>query len=127
MCGCVQGHLVALNLTESSPLLPALVHPGLRPLRTTYEGDFGVPLGDVYYLQADAHGSCYRGSEIARCQGDEAVHETAALRATERNHSSRVHAIRESNPVARHDRHQTLAFDADDSAKMSLLCFPRHL
>lgn len=46
----MQGQLVALDLQEGSPLLP-LVHTDLLPLRTTFEGDFGTPLGDVYMLQ----------------------------------------------------------------------------
>lgn len=50
----LQGSLVALDLGEKSPLLPALVHPGLWPLRTTYEGDFGEPLGDVYFFPPGA-------------------------------------------------------------------------
>jgi hypothetical protein len=41
---------VALDLMDGSPLLSSLVHPDLRPLRTTYEGDFGEPLGDIYYF-----------------------------------------------------------------------------
>lgn len=48
----VQGQLAALDLRDDSPLLDSLVHPGLRPLRTTYEGDFGLPLGDIYFLPA---------------------------------------------------------------------------
>ena len=50
----MQGVLVALDLRADSPLLRALVHPGLLPLRTTYEGDFGEPLGDVYYFPHNA-------------------------------------------------------------------------
>ena len=51
----MQGQLVALDLRDGSPLLDALVHPGLVPLRTTYEGDFGEPLGDIYYIDTSVH------------------------------------------------------------------------
>ena len=43
--------LFAIHLPEGSALLHALVHRDLRPFRTTYEGDFGQPLFDVYLLQ----------------------------------------------------------------------------
>jgi len=59
---------VALDLREESPLLPALVHPGLRPLRTTYEGDFGQPLGDIYFFPdtvADGGIKALHGAELA--------------------------------------------------------------
>jgi hypothetical protein len=49
----VQGSLAALDLSEGSPLLPCLVPVELEPLRTTYEGDFGRPIGDVYYFPRD--------------------------------------------------------------------------
>lgn len=49
-----QGTLAALDLSQGSPLLPALVPEGLRPLRTTFEGDFGQPLGDVYFCPSAA-------------------------------------------------------------------------
>lgn len=51
-CTCVQNTLWALDLSEMSPLLPALVHPALLPLRTTYEGNFGTPVLDVYFFPA---------------------------------------------------------------------------
>lgn len=46
----LQGALAALDLSEQSELLDCLVPEWLRPLRTTYEGDFGTPLGDFYFF-----------------------------------------------------------------------------
>lgn len=64
---------MALDLRDGSPLLSGLVHPDLRPLRTTYEGDFGEPLGDVYYfpspsvagLKPSVHASSLQGQQSA--------------------------------------------------------------
>lgn len=51
--GHVQGGLAALDLSEKSELLDCLVPIWLRPVRTTYEGDFGTPLGDFYFFPSD--------------------------------------------------------------------------
>eukprot|EP00892_Ulva_mutabilis_P001956 jgi/Ulvmu1/11761/UM008_0175.1 len=45
-----QGGLAGLDLSEDSELLDCLVPDWLRPIRTTYEGDFGTPLGDFYFF-----------------------------------------------------------------------------
>ena len=50
LAGSLQGALAALDLSEESELLGCLVPDWLRPLRTTYEGDFGTPLGDFYFF-----------------------------------------------------------------------------
>jgi hypothetical protein len=56
-CAALQGSIAILDLSEGSWLLNCLVPQELHPLRTTYEGDFGTPLGDVYYFPKDLPGS----------------------------------------------------------------------
>ena len=46
----MQGKLAALDLRDGSPLLPVLCRPDLLPLRTTYDCEFGKPLGDLYFF-----------------------------------------------------------------------------
>lgn len=80
----VQGQLSVLDLSESSPLLTALCHPDLRPLRTTFEGDFGLPLGDLYCLP-----NC-KSSDIGQ----------------DGPHSGRAHAVAVTEPCNDEQRHQ---------------------
>jgi hypothetical protein len=73
---------VALDLRDGSPLLSGLVHPDLRPLRTTYEGDFGEPLGDVYYFPSPSVAGLIPSVHASSLQGqqsDSLVHQDAGF------------------------------------------------
>ena len=148
----MQGQLVALDLRDGSPLLPQLVHPGLRPLRTTFEGDFGVPLGDLYYVQP---ASRVNGSDeeqlgaqqiptlqsrlcsCAHASGRQCVHDGAHAGVCSCKHGSGPAHVSITDALTtasdrrmappRHQDAGARSHASLDCRNMTLLCFPRNM
>jgi hypothetical protein len=133
---------VALDLGDESPLLPGLVHPGLRPLRTTYEGDFGEPLGDIYYTRVEKRCNAgLRGESLAdqphnpdKRHGSAHQQQQGAVIACLQQlwHAMRTQPAHAAQDVCCQGAAAGVLEPDSGSmdrttSDMSLLCFPRHL